>query len=875
MAVKVTQARVQWLVRWPARRVLWIGNGTNNLRLDPMKTLLRKWGWGITEQNGDDGLSTTEKFKDFDLWIGWNIETARGAEFRAKAEEYGIPYLMGINANGATQTVAATNANLTGTVTTAVPGSGSAWAQVIDNSHPITANLPLGQIKLANSGFDVFSSIGAVDDGNYVGTVLTEGDALNGLAGMPSLLAIPAGTEDLDTPGVATTVNAVVWGIPYYGGSLWTAESQDILERSLLWLLGDLITPPALPTLTATVTGQTSVDLDGSAFVAGAGGPHIASELQVTTDADTGYATPVYAPGQTSGGVTSWSIGQLIGGTDYRARVRYLEDQPEGEVWSNWSVDETFTTWAAPDAPTVSVVSTAPDKAEFATSAFSSSDGDRTHEATEWELALSTDPTFSAPLASVLVQQGDLLTYAFLGLDLWRNQYIARARHRDDNGGWSAWGVSTATGLVSDGQFYTAFAERPIGTDIKDDVPADWDEMVDGDESDWPIEYRSDATCEVVVHRSSLNGVYATADPIWWQKFPQVDKQIVWTRLIFEEQGGTGYPCGTGVQSASGLICRTNYGLLQTADFENDIFSGDTSIIPVGENGEMGIRHYGPPGPNWEGYPIIGTDAEPLVGTTVWETAGDRPVGQFAQVRARIMLATEGWTQISSDQAYVYLAAFPELYISNVMGRTIRYCTLYLNWYRQQVTNGGSGELLLGGSQQFACARGSWYYLKVGSKAVSPQPSTWYSYAFGNRNGFEGSRIEGSYPGSTGRSLVRTYRCEQYDPGWQVGDYYDWRICSGNEVRFTGLKPGWRIQIGTDSHVNRPFIEGSTDGSDVYFDFSTQAWPADWLRLYNASGTLVDEWYVPTGIWGGDEYTINAGGLGVGPIGGAAVRLGP
>ena len=868
MSAIVTAGRVEVLLRYPVRRVLWLADNGNNANLRAMTRLFwRKRGWLVEERSGDNDMLTNPYYQYFDLAVGWVIEAARGNEFREMCEMHGIPYVLGIYGTGASATA---DADLTGNTVFAIPGNGTQVVRVIDNSHPITNHLPLGEQTFYGNAFDIYSGLGYVSDGQTVGTVLIEGTSHNGVDGYPCLMAVPEGTEDLQ--GTPTTVRGVVGGLGSYDQSLVTDAAYETLEKAMLWALGDLITPPALPTLTATVTGQTSVDLDGSAFVAGAGGSHIASELQVTTDADTGYATPVYAPGQTAGGVTSWSINQLLGGTDYRARVRYLEDQPEGEVWSNWSVDETFTTWAAPDAPTVSVVSTAPDKAEFATSAFSSSDGDRTHDATEWELALSTDPTFSAPLASVLVQQGDLLTYAFLGLDLWRNQYIARARHRDDNGGWSAWGVSTATGLVSDGQFYTAFAERPIGTDIKDDVPADWDEMVDGDESDWPIEYRSDATCEVVVHRSSLDGVYATADPIWWQKFPQVDKQIVWTRLMFEEQGGTNYPCGTGVQSASGLICRTNYGLLQTADFENDIFSGAEGygIGTVGENGELGIRHFGDPGPGWTGNPPgINTRAISQVGRTIWDTAGDRTVGQFAQVRARTMLTAPGWTEIG-DQTYVYLAAWPELVISEVMGRTVRYCTLYLNWYRQQVTGADTG-----GSQQFACARGSWYYLKVGSKDVLPQPSTWYSYAFGSRQGFEGSRIEGSYPGGTGRTAVQTNRCEQYDPGWQITDYYDWRICSGNEVRFIGLKPGWRIQIGTDSHTDRPYINGSTDGSDVYFDFSTQAWPADWLRLYNAGGTLVDEWYVPTGIWGGDEYTINAGGLGVGPIGGAAVRLGP
>ena len=127
----------------------------------------------------------------------------------------------------------------------------------------------------------------------------------------------------------------------------------------------------------------------------------------------------------------------------------------------------------------------------------------------------------------------------------------------------------------------------------------------------------------------------------------------------------------------------------------------------------------------------------------------------------------------------------------------------------------------------------------------------------------------------TGRVGFWYHRCPSYDPGASVTDFLDLFICDGNTVTFTNLPNNWRVHVGTDTHGHAPWIEGVAGGADVVFDFSTQGWPADWIELYNPAGKLIEKWYVPEGIWGGDTYNINAGGLGVGPIGGAAVRLGP
>lgn len=869
MPAKVTQAQVDVLVSWPVKRVLWYANNSNDSRLRAIRYHIEDLGYVIKEMNGDDNLATEGFIPAYDIAIGWVLDYTRGAEFRATCEAASVPYLLFFFGGAASgQTNSPADALLTGTTGRIIPGAVDSYGNVVDNSHPITAEMSLGTFVLANNDFTAFSGIGFVDSGeSFVGTPLIEGDALNSRAGYTNLIVVPAGTDDLDAPPVPTTVNAVVWGAPYFQIGDWTQDAKDILTRSLLWLTGDLIAPPAMPTITATVISQTQVNLAGTAFLSGQGGPHIATQWQVTAFADTGYATPAYDSGEGSGPVTAMPVYNLDAGVQYRARVRYLEQQTEGDVWSNWSADDTFTMDVAPDQPTIALNSTAPDRASYDSSTFSSSDLDRIHDASRWQLTLAADTGFATPLEDVTVTFGDLEYFNFAGLNLWVNQYIARVRHQDDKGGWSPWSAATsATGLVTDGQFYTAFAERPIGIDLADDIPADWDEMVDLDQSTWPLEFRADATCEVVSHRSSEDGDADTADPIFWQGFPQVGEQIVWTRLMFTEQGGGGYPCGSGVQSPTGLICRTNYGLLQTADFENDLFDGPGERATVGEGGEPGIRFAAAPGPGWSGNPPgIGTEAIRFVGNLEWLTAGNRVVGEFTQVRARTMLTDEGWEAILEDQSYAFLAAWPELTINGVTGRTVRYCTLFLNWFRNQLLGLGT---ITGTVQEWGVSRGNWYYLKTGYNDAG---NGWYSYSAGNREG-RGTIIRG-LGADAGAVIISAERCEQYDPGWQVVDFYEWTICSANVVAFTGLPDGWYVRVVSDSHGAVGQVDGGTD--PVYYDFLNHAWPADRLLLYNPSRELVESWDVPTGIWGGDEYNINAGGLGVGPIGGAAVRLGP
>jgi hypothetical protein len=118
--------------------------------------------------------------------------------------------------------------------------------------------------------------------------------------------------------------------------------------------------------------------------------------------------------------------------------------------------------------------------------------------------------------------------------------------------------------------------------------------------------------------------------------------------------------------------------------------------------------------------------------------------------------------------------------------------------------------------------------------------------------------------------------CNWYHGHDTTMDFLDLRVCSGNTVTFTNLPNNWRIHITTGEYNrHQVWLEGTENGDDVVFDFTNDAWPADKIELWNPGGKLIEEWYVPDGIWGGDTYNVSAGGLGVGPIGGAAVRLGP
>jgi len=891
--IRVTHGKLQILGESEARhKILFYGSAVATGYLTDIIGQLNKFSYDGVGRD-DATLATDTDWADFDAVVGHMLTSGKGDDLRAKAETEGVPYgfYMG--------NAVSIEAMLTGTIETGGIGSTND-IEIVDNSHVITS--PFSSLEVIEWSTVGPNQLFGLNDGqSWAGQALGRPLGSGWVAGQHTLIAIAPGTDDLDTPAVPTTQRCLLYGWDWNATYALTADGKVLFERMWKWLTGELVSPPAQPTITATVESQTQVTLEGSVYLSGQGGPHIASQWQVTLDTDLTFLTPVYDSGEDTSFLTVKILYDLIADTDYIARVRYLEDADPDDVWSAWSDHDAFSMDAAPDTPTISHLSSAADRAAFEGSAFNSSDFDRIHAATEWQLTLAADTGFATPLETQLVTFGDLLTFNFSGLNLWANQYIARVRYQDDKGGWSLWSAaSSATGIIADGQFYTAFAERPVGIDIADDVLADWDEMVDGDQSVWPIEVKPDAVCEVVSHRSSEGGTAEAVDPIFWQGFQQVDEQIVWARIQFEYEGGGEYPCGSGVRSPKGLICRTNHGLLQTADMENDLFDvyndGSGSVWSRqpegGPNGEPTIRVVMPPGKYGCEYPYIDSHA-PDSGVGIgWASAGVRPAGQWAQFKSRSIV-------LCGTQTYAYLAAWPahrfclqtpdhapgiiggervlaDTWPDGYTGDVYRFCTLYLNWYRSRLLGlfdgEGVGETV--GSQQWAISRDNWAQHKVGWDTGFQH----YSYSFGGLTQVPPSKaLMSDTHAYTGRVGFSVFRCAQYDPGPPQIDVLDWFICSANTVTFTGLPNNWRINIGTDTiaPLNWGWVDGSPDGSPVVFDFDTKGWPADLFRLYNPAGKLIEEWYVPDGIWGGDTYNINAGGLGVGPIGGAAVRLGP
>lgn len=651
-----------------------------------------------------------------------------------------------------------------------------------------------------------------------------------------------------------------------------------------------LITPPTTPTITVDAYDQISVALRSSAFVAGEGGTHQASQWQITTAGDTGFASPVHDSGTTTVYKTVYSYSGLDGGTPYIARVRHQEDN---DVWSAWATAASFTTTSLPDKPTISIAGTAADYAAFDGSAFNSSDPAVTHAATQWQLAASGDTGFASPLDDVTVYTGDLESWTFFGLDLWANQYIARVRYRDSNGGWSPWSdPSSATSLVTVGQFYTAMAERPVGTDIVDDALADWDEYEDGDTSDWPITVRDDATCQVVSDRDPSAAADAdTVDPIRSNALPDVDKQIVWAKVIFDYAGSAGdCPPGSVDSAPNGTICKTRDGHLESYCL-GDV--ADWALGPEGAGEEWQFLPTG--GPN--GCGSIRYFRKPLQKSNTWayfDGAGSQPAGRYAQFRHRRYF----WDGVNCLERFPYLqgGAWPGiLFALNGARHGYLFDNPFVSWFYwfkhllRTFTDGNVSTLTDQGGLQFAVGTCGWDYMRVGwdsgyqwynSSAASGAGASFYAHEW-NDNSYSAGGL-GIYLNS-----VPDERVDVFEDTYL--EWADLEICDRNYVRVWNIKPWHQVRIdfdgftaiGASSYFENGFMNSyrGTSGSEAIFQFSADAWPAQEITLYDTrtwpSWTLLDSWRVDGGIWGGDEFYINDGGLGVGNIGGAAVRLNP
>jgi hypothetical protein len=125
--------------------------------------------------------------------------------------------------------------------------------------------------------------------------------------------------------------------------------SADPIVANITFTVTRGFTQPDTPTITVDSFDNNSAELSSSAFADDDGDGHDASQWQVTTAADTGYAATVFDSGEDQSNLTSISATGLTGETDYICRVRHKDDSGDGSTeWSEYSDDGEFTTSADP-----------------------------------------------------------------------------------------------------------------------------------------------------------------------------------------------------------------------------------------------------------------------------------------------------------------------------------------------------------------------------------------------------------------------------------------------------------------------------------------------------------------------------------------------
>lgn len=169
---------------------------------------------------------------------------------------------------------------------------------------------------------------------------------------------------------------------------------------------------------------------------------HQSTDWQVTTAADTGFATPVVNVNSTTALLAYLSEGTLSGSTACIARARH-----NGELFNgDWSNVASFTTDAAipkGDQPTLSPVDEGVDYIEVSISAFNHSLGEVPPEDfdpenpkpylaySQFQIRLSSDPDWTTPLAQIDVPYiGGDLNARFTGLTA-STSYKLRGRQLD------------------------------------------------------------------------------------------------------------------------------------------------------------------------------------------------------------------------------------------------------------------------------------------------------------------------------------------------------------------------------------------------------------------------------------------------------------
>lgn len=708
-------------------------------------------------------------------------------------------------------------------------------------------------------------------------------------------------------------------------GGIWTQTDLDNLELIIeatgtgiritqVWLsvLTTAIVIPTKPTITIGTIGPTQVNLTSSAFSAGEGGAHQASQWQVTLLTDGGFASPVFDSGTDAVNLVAITATGLTTALDYIARVRHQEDNDQ---WSDWSVIAGFTTNGV-QAPTLSISSSGPDFIALSGDAFASDVG--THASTDWQLTLLSDPTFASPILDESNRiTAELLAWTEFNLDLFANQYIARVRYVSSGGVVSEWSNTVTSSIVVTGQFYTPFGERDIGFALRS---ANWDEVWADLKSTWINTTDPDAICLVVSRRTPDTPTPGEVDPIFWQGMPNVDKQIIWTRVKFDQVGLGVDPC-IGDSSPNGFICRVTEGLEEFEDFEDPALPG-WRVVKSGFRGEW--SHASGRGVGLAGDPTedattgalqfkhIAGDVQGPNALIVWDAIGNIAQGKWMQARIKVAdIASPGyWWKaawgglvmgLQNDTDYYSFQNVHQcgIFSTWVFQTTYKHGPLFSDFTAQQMFRsvgtivGGTLSYHLGG-YGITAGEQRYEYMKGALTDESPLNQVEQSYlAFASRRGFDTTHrfsTEGSW--TSGKVGLAVNSCieqiAQKGPLDTTMLFDHVAITTNNEVKFTGLPDGWRIEIEADS-LTRPFWFGNDQTprrwpvgdaavNDKTISFAGHGMPYDTLRLYDPDDNLIESWRVgdnalgEPGIWGGDVYNINIGGAGVGAIGGPSAR---
>jgi hypothetical protein len=668
-------------------------------------------------------------------------------------------------------------------------------------------------------------------------------------------------------------------------------------------ILGELATyyaeapGPNKPVLILGEIEVTTAELNGSTYSSPTAEAHLSSQWQVTLTADGAFASPVVDVTSGTDLETHTATG-LLENTGYISRVRYRDASGD---WSSWSLTVGFTTDTGPNTPTVTITDSGADYVTLSATAYVAGTDGHPHASTQWQVTLAADTGFASPVRDETKFGAPELTLVTLfELNLFTNQYIARARYTDDEGNVGAWSAATsASGLVTNGQFYTPFGERALGFALR---TALWDEVWADLESTWINTADPDAICLVVSRRTPDTPTNGEVDPIFWQGFVDVADQIIHTRVKFEEVGTGSAPCASGDTSPNGIICRVTEGL---EDFEDFTDLSEWRVVRSGLGGwtldtsrgagAVGVGTPDPTGNCLAFTHFVGDTPNALI---LWDGAGTIAQGKWIQARMALADMNKPWDQ----------TAWPGLFIGSqddVDGYSLQnahQCGLFATWCIQTHYKHGALPNLyvdqamwrsvstpVGPALSFHVGDGGFFEFMKGALTTTNGGAEESYVGFGSRRGFKHEhRLSFDGTWSSGKIGLAVNACGGSQNGSVTILFDHVAVCTSDVVTVTGLPDGWYVKIGASTissanwfgndTVPRGWPTGNAAGDPDTIDFRGHAWPYDTLYLYDQDDVLIETWDVPAtaqgpaGIWGGDVYNINPGGAGVGDIGGPSAR---